>query len=286
VEGRHAAPPSINVLDRKPYQWRNFEMERIRLLTLVFFILTMAGIVPCSAAGENENSKLLERVKAYWELQLKDDWPGRYDFTSPGFREKMTREQFVSEKQKSPLQYLSYYLGKLEVSGDMAWAEVSFEAKFKPVPDAPVRRITYWQLWRKQCDGPWSALTREEAEQEADLPPSLRENADTDTLAKRSDELWKAKEGQHLDTIYDFLEPKFKATMTRDEFTGKKALWSYHSHSLEWAEASGDSGRVKVKSVFKSTDPHLSKAPPEENTSIEKWVKVDGTWYLAIQGLK
>jgi hypothetical protein len=260
-------------------------MGRIRLLTIVLLILTIADIAPCGA-DQSKESTLTERVKSYWELQVKDDWPGRYDFTSPAEREKRTREQFVEERKNAPLQYVSYNLGKMEISGAVAWAEVSFEAQVKIAPGSPSKKVTIWQPWKKQEDGQWSVLSPEEAEQEPKLPPSLRQTPDIAALTKRADELWKAKENERLNIVYEFCEPKFKAQTSMDEFVGKKALWAYHSHTLEWAETTGDSGKVKVTSVCKPTDPHVSKLAPQEKSSIEKWVKVDGVWYLAVAGMQ
>jgi hypothetical protein len=257
-------------------------MQKIRPLIFVALILTIAGIAPC-LADQAGDSAFLERAKSYWELQLKDDWPGRYDFITPAARAQITRDQYVAERSNAPLHYISYDLGKFETSGNMAWMEVTFEAKVKFAPDSPAKKVSIWQLWRKDKDGQWCTLSPEESEQEPKLPPSLRATPDTEALAKRADELWRAKENLHLNTVYELIEPKFKEKMSIEEFTGKKGLLSYYSHAVEWAETTGDSGRVKIKSMSKPSDPHLSKGEPMETSSIEKWVKIDGLWYLKFE---
>lgn len=224
-----------------------------------------------------------QRVKSFWEYQFKDDWGALYDYLSPSVKAQLTKEKFIKAKTESaPLQYISYNLGNMETSADLGWAEVSFTAKVKLTPDKPDKQLKIWQLWRKDDDGKWNIMAPEEAATQPYFPPSIRAKLDVADLARRVDEFWRAQETQKIETVYELCEPHFKQRMPFEEFVGKKSVYLYLSHSIEWVEAMGNSGRVKIKSTQQHSDPHLSKMPPKEHSSVEHWVRVDGAWYRRV----
>ena len=55
-----------------------------------------------------------------------------------------------------------------------------------------------------------------------------------------------------------------------------------HSDGAGWVEAIGENGKVRVTIKYKSSDPNLKKAPPKFVRITERWIKVDGEWYVDV----
>lgn len=257
-------------------------MKRIVIASMLIAGLLLGGIA--GAAGIPDEQKSLEKaVKTYWEAQVKQDWGALYDVSPPEVKAGISKEQFVAfNLEKNPIVYLSYDVGRVEVSGKLGWADVAWEARAAKFPEAPPRKLREWMVWAKG-EGGWYPLPPKKAAEEApQLPPSVRPAGEEAALAKRVDQFWQAREADRWDLVYQFCDPQFRERVSLDEFLQKKALRAYFAHSVDWTEVSGDTGTVRLTSKYRITDPALSKLDPQEDTMLEKWVKVDGVWYLHV----
>ncbi len=256
-------------------------MKRIIIVALAVFCLSsLHSVAP--GATRDENLVLKERVKAFWDAQVKDDWSTLYDFLRDPGKETDGKEAFAAkQKDKNPLTFLSYSIGRVETDGDVGWVEMEYIAGARKFPKAPPRQVMVWQVWQKREQN-WYPLPRERLGEVPKMPPSLRPAEEEAALTGRVDEFWDAKEKGRWDIVYEYCDPTFKGRMPAQEFLQRKALRSYLSHSIDWAEVSGDQGKVKITYSYKATDPSLAKLDPEEDSLVEEWVKAGGVWYRLI----
>lgn len=262
-------------------------MSVVRILTIA---LLSSGLLLATAFGgpveDTDEQVLRYLVRSYWDSQIARDWSRLYDFSSASLKSEITREQFISvNAEKHPLQYISFELGLIEISGDLAWVDVTYSARPSRFSKAVPKTARISEVWKKES-GEWHHLQREQAEEEAPiLPPSQRRESDENVLRERADRFWDAREHGQWEIVYQLCDPKLREQIPLEEFLKKKSLRSYLSHSVEWVEADGDTGKTKIQYKYRMLDPALSKLDPEEESLIEKWIRLDGVWYREVPGV-
>ncbi len=136
-------------------------------------LLLCAGIAGCrsKAAPANSEEALRIRVTAFWDLKLKRDVVGMYDFLEESFRDRNSLADYVGSVNRD-LKYFEYKIEKIDMEGEKATAFVSFTWQLpeyvlkglkptaKLMKDAP----EVWQVdkgvWNRQVDQGGSAVAR------------------------------------------------------------------------------------------------------------------------------
>jgi len=251
-------------------------------LFFCLFILGMQVLPLAQGRAGDERQVLKERAESFWTARVKGDWATVYDYLPEREKGSFTREQFVSfRREKGPFRYFSFTLGDIEIADQVGWVEMSSKTGLADYPGLTPKQTKSWQIWYKE-EGKWCPLPGEQREEVPGLPPRFRSGEDEELLKRRADEFWNAKEAQDLELIYGFTDPDFKKRVSREDFLSKKALYSYFSHRIEWVEAIGLRGRVKVTYTYRLNDPSLSKLEPKEESVVEDWIKTGKLWYRKI----
>ena len=100
-------------------------------------------------------------------------------------------------------------------------------------------------------------------------------------LAARFGQAWQARRARDWDGLYALTDPRDREQVPQEQLSAYK--WDatqYLSSEVEWVEAVGDRGRVRVRYTVKPNDPNMTKAPAGPSERIEKWVKYEDEWYL------
>ncbi|ABA57240.1 hypothetical protein [Nitrosococcus oceani] len=248
---------------------------------VLLFCLSFMGLG--FAQDQGEEAALKDRASVFWKARVQEDWATVYNFLPSETRSKTAKEQFVAFRQKKgPFRYLSSEIGKVAVAGDKGWVELHYTAQPYNYPEISPDRIEMWEPWQIR-EKQWYPVPPQLREQMPKLPPHLRPAEEEAALSRRADEFWKAKEAQNWDLIYRFLEPSYRAEVSKAEFLSKQSLFVYVTHRFEWVEVRGNQGRVNVVYSRKLNDPTLYKLQPEEDSMIAEWVKVDGVWYRHVE---
>jgi hypothetical protein len=234
-------------------------------------------------AGRNDPESLRTQAGEFWQARIKADWATVYKYLTPEEKRTITRDEFTAKaKGENPFIYHQCKVTAVETDGDLGWVKV--ESSLQPVryPDLPAQQVQLWQVW-KMGDENWYLLPKELEETMPTAPPSLRSRGEEEVLSQKANEYWVAKEEQDWAKVYQYCDPEFRTDTSKDEFLGKKALYLYLSHKVQWAEVARDKGRVRITYSYTYNDPNMSQFNPVENSVTEDWVKVAGNWYRQVQ---
>lgn len=253
-------------------------------LVAIFLTLLLGLALPVPArSAEDQVKALRDRAVKLWDARVKADWSTAYEFLSPSEKAKVTKEQYVTtNQQKGPLKYSSYKLGEVHVDGDFGWVHTEYEAVPFVMPQAPPKKIKYWQVWEKVA-GTWYPVPKEGRDRAHKLPPKLRPLKDEAALTARVNTFWQAREKEDYRTVYDMCSPAFRQKVSADEFLQAKARNLYLTHKVEFVEVEGDKARAHVTFTFRPNDPNLTKMAPSEESTVQPWIRIDGQWYLDAQ---
>jgi hypothetical protein len=242
-------------------------------------LMSLHGAPGCLAQGDQG---LRERAQAFWDARVREDWAVLYRYLPVSDRSQVGLDEFTTfSKEKNPFRFLSFELGEMETAGELGWVKQVYTVQATGVSDVPPRKIENCQVWEK-IDGNWFPISEKRRAEVPSRPPSMRPAAEEADLTKRVNEFWEAKEKEQWGLLYAYCDPEYRKTVSQEEFLGKKALHVYVAHSVEWAEVTGDRGKVRVTYLIRSSDPYLSKAAPEDDAIVEDWVKSEGVWYRLI----
>jgi hypothetical protein len=258
--------------------------NRFCIVSLLLGAVIVFSHASAVSVKDDATRALRERASQLWEARVDHDWAAVYHLLPGEERSKFSEESFTSfREKKGPLHIVSAELGEIAVAADMGWVEVTYKARFVPQPQVPLSEVTIWDIWQ-ETNGHWHPLPKSQRPYVPSRPPNHRPAAEEASLSKRVNEFWSAKETQDWGRLYQYLEPDYQKSVTKQTFLQRKAMFSYLTHSLEWAEVSGNEGKVKIVYSRKFNDPSVAKMAPEEQTAIERWIKVDGQWYRRISG--
>jgi hypothetical protein len=232
------------------------------------------------AFSEDEGAVLKKRAAEYWEARAKCDWQKLYSFLPPSEKQKLTPEQFTSTMDaRNAFKFLSWQILDGRSEKATGWVELENTIQSLAYDDMPPKKVRFWQVWNK-LDGSWHPLPNDSEIDAPRIPPHLRNMEEENRLTQRVTESWEAKEKADWAKVYEFFDPKFKEENPADKFLQRTAMNTYLGHEIEWIEAIGTNGRVKIKYVARSNDPSLSKLDPTAASAVENWTLVDGQWYL------
>jgi len=246
------------------------------------FCLTLMSLHGAPAYSAQSDQGLRERAQTFWDARVREDWAVLYQYLPGADRSQTGLDEFAAfSKKNTPFRYLSFELGHTETAGDLGWVKVVSTAQVTGVSQVPPRKTESWQLWEK-IGGNWFPLPAKRLEEAPSRPPSMRPASDEAALTKRANEFWEAKEKEQWGLLYGYCDPEFRKAVSQEEFLQKKARYVYVAHAVDWAEVTGDRGKVRVTCLVRPNDPYLSKVEPADDSSVEDWVKIDGVWYRSI----
>jgi hypothetical protein len=256
----------------------NIDLKLVRDGLLVLLLPFQA---PYAAEAEAVQG-LLEQARVLWDARVSDDWAQVYRLLPPEEQAGTGESEFVELRtQRGPFEYTKAHVERVAVAGDTGWVRVNYRARPKEYAALPAQDVTTWRVWRR-LDGTWHPVPQEKVQDFPQLPPQERPAEEEARLAQRTHGFWRAKEGQHWNTLSQYMEPDVRQKLIKQGSVDREALYKYLSHHLEWVEVIGDQGRVKVQFRFILNDPTLRKLQPQQKTIIEQWVKVDDQWYRRI----
>lgn len=252
----------------------------VSLLTLLAgaWTLPLHTATLVAQGAPDEASLVQQRAKELWAAKVEDRWDVVFDFLPPEEQAlAKSRDDYAAyNKAGGPFQYLSAEVGEAIVDGDTAWVALKFSVKPRLYPLKP-DQVQKWEVWLKRDD--WRPIPRTVENQFPARPPKARDTEEDARLAARIEALWKHTERGDWRSVYDFLDPKYRAANTIEQHMARRAKYLYSSSKLVWVETQGTVGRAKVSFQQKLNDPTLTKLEPEEKTLVEEWIKVDGQWY-------
>jgi hypothetical protein len=252
---------------------------------IVFFAVAI-GLTLCSATAPNavadERKALRDRATLFWEARVKADAKAAYAFLTEEEKAKISKEQFEKTfKDKSAFRYFRYKIGDVEVDDELGWVFTEYEAAPVRFEKLPPKQVKLWQVWEER-DGEWFPLPRERKDQAPKLPPKLRPLKEEAAVIARTNTFWQAREKGDYGSIYPLCPPSFRAKISKEEFLEKRAKNIYLAHEVHWAEVEGEHATVKLTFSYRPDDPNLTKLDPSSETMLQKWIKVEGNWYLDI----
>ena len=243
------------------------------------------GLAPRSIAADGSEAGTLRlRAEAWWQAQQTENWVKYYEFLVPGDLSEKSQQAFVERMKKdSKLNLSRAVVHDTQVDGDLGWVDVSYRYTPKGYEGLTPTEFRGWEVWHKE-NGVWRPLYSPQRNAAPRLPPLLRSQVEETILAKRIEQFWAAREAQDWSTVYQLLEPAYRARVSAQEFQEKRAKYLYSSHRLVWTEVQKEQGNGRGKVIFtrKLNDLHLSKMDPMDTVTIEEWVKVDDEWFRRV----
>jgi hypothetical protein len=231
-------------------------------------------------ANHTEEEGLRKRATECWGARVAQDWKTVYTCQDPAARAKTTEEDFVGKRDAGVVRYLSYELGPAEIEDGIGWTEVRYSYAITRDPSHRETQMHAWEPWKK-VDGTWCLISGTDRTYLPSRPLGQRQTPDARALRERAEEYWKANEKKEWPRAYQYYDPNYRAAVDETRFVDEVAsLFEYPSYKIEWVEADGDKGRVKVHYRARITDPSLSRLGVQEHDVVEDWVRMDGTWYL------
>lgn len=101
-------------------------------------------------------------------------------------------------------------------------------------------------------------------------------------LAKRAREVWQLRENHDYAAVYDFLQPSFRETFSREDFANARGFLLYSDASLQSSELIGTSrGRTIARVAWKPRN-YLYTGPAVPKTALaeEHWIHDGRDWQI------
>ncbi|MHC5002538.1 MAG: hypothetical protein ACYTJ0_05385 [Planctomycetota bacterium] len=232
-----------------------------------------------AATAERSADVLRERAERFWRARLEEDWETAWEFEDLRAVPDATKAQFVEwSRENEPFRVHEYEILRADADGSFGWVEVETSLSARRFPGAPVRTVQRWDNWQL-VDGRWLPINAR-AKEQFPVARVLRDLAAEPALRARCQEFWEARRDEDWDRIVELCEPDDREQVGPLMLSESQGMLKYVSHEIFWVEATGDTGRSRVRFVHRLDDPSMTKAPPMALNMIENWVKVDGQWYV------
>lgn len=148
--GRQALPTraGMNPAPTRTGGW-GFRLSRIGGLVCLLLIVTSLAW----AEEPNGEKALRGRATAYWEAQLRNDWPAIWSLIAPKDRWQLPPKD---TKRESSFRYLSYRIEGVTVNGKEGQVKVETEIQFlgAELPQAKVMKRNVEEPWVR-VEGAW-----------------------------------------------------------------------------------------------------------------------------------
>ncbi|HRX84594.1 MAG TPA: hypothetical protein P5572_06190 [Phycisphaerae bacterium] len=262
-------------------------------------LVTLLGILPAGcgrgrmgddgqSAAVDAESALRDRAETLWNAKVAEDCKTVYLFESSRGEEGVSEDSYCDYfNNEEPFKVHSCKVGDVIVEGDMGWVQLDVTTSMRRFPAANPVEAHRWEKWY-YTDDPvdggkhWIPVPPKELDAYPDSP-AVRDREAEAELRARFEESWNARVNRDWTRLYDFIDPRDRATVDEQKFADTHAMFQYISCNVHWVEAEGDLGTVRVTVHHKLNDPSLTKLPPRDVTVREEWVRYEGTWYLDVK---
>ncbi len=234
------------------------------------------------------HAEQIEQLRAaattLWDARVKEDWAAAYDYLPENIRQRATREEYVAwSSAEEPFITHAYEIKAVYVDGDFGWVELTNTLSMRRMQgDVPRQSpgLEKWQLVRTPSGEPtWLPISKELYKLYPDSP-SRRNAAEEARLRERFIESARLREQADWEGLYAMSEPDDRQYLAFEQFVHAMEETTFLEHEVLWVEVIGDLGRVHASFVQRLNDPNMRKLPPKSFTVTERWVPVDGQWYL------
>lgn len=221
---------------------------------------------------------LRQRAERLWQARQDQDWVAIFPFQDPQAVEGVTEADYVAwAEENEPFLVHEFRLGDVLTEKDIGWVEVHCRTSMRRFTDVPPREVHRWEKWRVLEDRWYPVPPREMENYPAS--PAERDAAEEQRLLARFEDSWEARRAEDWDRLFALSDPRTRGDIPLDEFAEAQGLIEYLSRDVQWVEAMGDHGRIRVKILHKLNDPSMTKLAPRSLLVIERWVRVDDEWY-------
>ncbi|MGD2109600.1 MAG: hypothetical protein PVI86_09430 [Phycisphaerae bacterium] len=266
---------------------RRFWLRHAGVVVVLLSLLPLTSCVaPRKAPAKKQQAHqapatLRARAQTLWEARVNEDWETAFLFEDPRMREGVEPAEFVEwAKNNEPFIIHAFELGDDITDGDFGWVEVDCRTSIRRFPGAQHRDVHRWEKWRR-VDGAWYPVPRGLLDNYP-LSPAVRDAAQEARLHARFQEAWSAREQEDWAKLYALTDPEDRREVPEDGFAETHSLVEFLSSEVLWVQAVGGEGTLRVGYRYRTTDPNLSKLPPQLKYLNEKWIKRHGEWYLDI----
>ncbi|HNQ23737.1 MAG TPA: hypothetical protein PKK06_11640 [Phycisphaerae bacterium] len=254
-------------------------------------LLGLGGMLPaCGPRSEridtkaeqsNPEARLRARAARLWDARQREDWATAFEFLDPDDRGGATVDAYGEWSSKNePFVVRSFDLGRVLTEGTCGWVEVNASLAVRKYRDIPARPAHHWEKWRV-AEGEWYPVSKKNLDNYPAAPPE-RDAAQEQLLRTRAEEAARAQIAREWDHLYELTDPRDRETVSREDLEAGFEALEFRSFEVHWVEVLSDRGVVRITYEHKLRDPSLTKMPATRSTNNEKWVRIDGQWYLDI----
>jgi len=222
---------------------------------------------------------LTAQAERLWSARVQEDWATVFEYQQFRTDEDITVEDFVAwSNENEPFVVQSYEIREVTVDEDMGWTKTQYDSTIRQYPNSPPRTSTRVEKWQI-VDGQWKLIPPDKA----DLYPASPTDRDLEqeaVLLERFKDSWTARENEQWQSLYEMTDPRDRDDVSFNDFAEAKSLTSFIDYEIEWVEVLNDVGTVRVRIEHKIDDPNLQKLPSSIVVVDERWVRVDGSWYM------
>lgn len=248
-------------------------------------LFIFAGCAPAPRAAKEARAptkpgvpELQHRAEQLWSARIENRWSDVFRIQDPNAIESGREAEFVNwAKENEPFEIQSFQIKTTQVANDLGWVEVDYRSTLRRFPDLPPRDATCWEKWRIS-KALWWPVPRTELDLFPDAP-ATRNATEEGRLYARFAEAWRAIQARDRLSMRQLVDPRVRDRTLEGTLLAASESAEYVRCESQWIEVVGDSGRIRVRYQVKSTDPSLTKLPPQDHWITERWVRVDGEWY-------
>lgn len=220
---------------------------------------------------------LRDRAERVWNARVSRDCKTVAKFLDPKEYVSETPEQRLQICEGDPFRYEKYRIDKVEADGNYGWIHIEYSVKVAPYQAEPAVEMSVVEKWR-QTDGEWFPVASR-IEETCPESPSKRDAAQERRLRERFDRSWTLRMNKDWKALYDMTDPKDRSRVSESDYGESEALIEYFDHEVDWVQAVGDTGEIRVTYTNKLADPNMTKMNPRKINISEKWINRDGEWY-------
>ncbi len=109
-------------------------ITRAKFVFIVFFFLIIFSGCSIKEATKNQpdGGDLRERVAAFWQLRVNEDFMKAYEYEAPYYRKQVNMVNYLKSTNTEVVKYLAATPGDVKLDGDSAVVEVQLRVRVKP----------------------------------------------------------------------------------------------------------------------------------------------------------